>query len=651
MGLLAPLGLGLLALLAPVIAMYLLKRRREEVAVSSTFLWERVVQDMEANAPWQRLRRNLLLLLQLLFLLLVILAAARPFLRTVGAASESLILIVDGSISMAASDVEGGSRLEAARREALRLTEQLPPDGRVTVIRAGAGAEVLIAATRDRVAVAQALERVTPSAADSDVSAALNLAAAVAARQPESEIVLLSDGAVTAPTRVGLERALRYIPIGESGNNQAVSALNLRPQGQGYSLFVQVTNYGNEAVSRRLALAVNGAPYAAFDLELAAGERAERVVDGLPATTGEVQASLDGQDTLLADDSAWAVPPAAGQRTVRLVTAGNVFLRAGLGLLPGVQLTLVAPSETVEVTDTVGVAVTGTVAAPTLTVLDRVITDAVALAPGSDGALLLIAPPAPLPSLGITVTGVISQPVPVPASPEDPLLRYVDLSDVAIARAQQVVLPDWARPAIVDANSGAPLLWIGETGGRQVALLAFDLHASDLVLRVAFPLLLANVVDALVLGPTGSLIDQPTLGQPVPLPLPPEATAVEIQQPDGRVARLRPDDGEPVFVPEQLGLHQVRWPGTDLPPAAFAVNLFNPQESNVAPASQLALDPAEGAAAGGTPRPLTEEGRQEYWRPLALVALAVLLVEWLVSQRDARARLAGWWRARRVRAA
>ncbi|MCZ7571752.1 MAG: VWA domain-containing protein [Ardenticatenaceae bacterium] len=343
MGLVAPLGLGLLALLAPIIAMYLLKRRREEVVVSSTYLWERVVQDIEANTPWQRLRRNLLLLLQVLFVLLLVLAAARPFLRTAGAAGRSLILIVDSSVSMAAIDGQGGSRLEAARREALRLTDGLPPDGRATVIRAGAGAEVLVAATRDRVAVEQALASIRPVAADSDLSAALNLAAAVAARQPESEIVLLSDGAVTAPTRVALEGRLRYVSVGQSGDNQAISALTLQPQGKGYALFVQVTNYAQAPASRRLTITAGEAPYAAFDLDLQPGQRAERVVGDLPATTTQVRASLGGQDLLAADDVAWAVPPPSGTRSVRLVTPGNIFLRAGLGLLPDVQLTVAAP--------------------------------------------------------------------------------------------------------------------------------------------------------------------------------------------------------------------------------------------------------------------------------------------------------------------
>ncbi|MCZ7571753.1 MAG: hypothetical protein M5U01_24645 [Ardenticatenaceae bacterium] len=206
---------------------------------------------------------------------------------------------------------------------------------------------------------------------------------------------------------------------------------------------------------------------------------------------------------------------------------------------------------------------------------------------------------------------------------------------------------------IVDANSGAPLLWVGETGGRQVAALAFDLHASDLALRVAFPLLLANLVDALTLGPTGRLADQCAgtaacpYGQPLALPVPPAASTVEVVAPDGRSTRLTPDGGQVAFAAEQLGLYEVRWPETELPPARFAVNLFSPQESKLTPVANLTLATAEGSGAA-TPEPLAAEGRHELWRVLALVALAVLLVEWLVAQRDARVRLQAWWRARRA---
>lgn len=134
---LAPLALLALAVAGPlIIAMYLLKLRREDRPVSSTFLWRRMVRDLEANAPWQRLRFNWLLLLQLLLLLLLAFALARPFFTTVGISGRNLIIVLDRSASMASTD-SSGTRLEAAKQQAIALIDQLPDGGRATIIAAG----------------------------------------------------------------------------------------------------------------------------------------------------------------------------------------------------------------------------------------------------------------------------------------------------------------------------------------------------------------------------------------------------------------------------------------------------------------------------------------------------------------------------------
>ena len=61
MNFLAPAGFALGLLLPVIVALYLLKLRRTEHEVSSIYLWRRMVRDVEANAPWQKLRPNLLL--------------------------------------------------------------------------------------------------------------------------------------------------------------------------------------------------------------------------------------------------------------------------------------------------------------------------------------------------------------------------------------------------------------------------------------------------------------------------------------------------------------------------------------------------------------------------------------------------------------
>src|SRR5918999_5604497 len=131
----APLALLGLLFLPVVVAMYLLKLRREEAVVPSTLLWTRLVADVEANAPWQKLRRSLLLLLQLLLVLILALLAARPFLERPAGLARDIVLIVDASASMAATDVVP-DRLTAAKQVAIDSLKNLPTGGKVSVIAA-----------------------------------------------------------------------------------------------------------------------------------------------------------------------------------------------------------------------------------------------------------------------------------------------------------------------------------------------------------------------------------------------------------------------------------------------------------------------------------------------------------------------------------
>ena len=99
MSFLTPLFLLLSLLAGPIILLYMLRLRRQEMQVSSTLLWQKLLRDREANAPWQRLRRNLLLILQLLILAFLVLALARPFWPVATVVSGNVVLLLDASAS------------------------------------------------------------------------------------------------------------------------------------------------------------------------------------------------------------------------------------------------------------------------------------------------------------------------------------------------------------------------------------------------------------------------------------------------------------------------------------------------------------------------------------------------------------------------
>ena len=90
-----------------LVLLYFLKLKRRDMEVSTTLLWKKAIQDLQANAPFQKLRRNILLLLQLLVLAAALLALAQPELRDRGITNQRHIILIDRSASMSGSRRDG----------------------------------------------------------------------------------------------------------------------------------------------------------------------------------------------------------------------------------------------------------------------------------------------------------------------------------------------------------------------------------------------------------------------------------------------------------------------------------------------------------------------------------------------------------------
>lgn len=612
---LAPSFLALAALALPIIILYMLRLRRREVMVSSTLLWQRLTRDREANTLWQRLRRNLLLLLQLLILAALVVALARPYLPVPSVAAGSVALILDASASMNAADMPGGAtRFTAAQDIARALIADLASGKVMTIIAAGPTPLVLSPPTADRAALREAVDRAQPTHAPADWEATLALAAASIAGREQASIVILSDGGL--PTDLpALPAEVRYVRVGREAHNLAVSALALRPTADSPQAFAAVTNYGPHDAAAILSISADGTLLRAERLSVPAGETAHITLSDLPPDVAVIRAALtpplEGAppDYLPLDDTAYAVytPPFGGR--ILLVTEGNLFLEQVLAALPALQAFRAPPGNL-----------------PTepydLVILDGWLPDEL-----PDTNLLIINPPH---SSALFAVGEPFNETRFLRQADDPILAFVNFGQIAIREAVHVETSGWAR-LLVEAEGG-PLLLAGEVGARRAAILTFDLHASDLPLRVDFPILIANLLDWYA---PAQVVDAPdALRAADPVTIRPQATTTEVRitRPDGRRELLPVGEGVLTFTAtDQLGVYRVELLSGSAATAsdAFAVNLFAPAESAIAPRETITI----GQAAVGEARSADETGQRELWPYLAAAALAVLLVEWWVYHR------------------
>lgn len=595
MSLLNPLALLLAALAIPVVLLYLLKPRRREQSVSSTLLWQQVALEREGRVPWQRLRVPLLLLLQLATLAVLVFALTRPFVLAPASPSSRILVLLDASASMQATD-EPPSRFEAARERIRAVIRNKPGSVEMALLLVDGAPRALSAPTTDASALLQALDRAAPAFGEANWSAAVALALALGAGSPEVETLAFTDGAHAEDLNALPGRAQAVI-LGRRNANLALGALSLRADAGGLSVLVRVVNTGAQAQRALVTVRADDQLVNAQWMTLAAGEAQDWSLRGLPRETQVVFAEIREAeaDDLALDNKLYAVNAATIERSVLLLSSGNLFLEQALSLLPGIRvvraLTLTTPAA----------------ASLDLYVVDSLTTEL----PSGVNVLWLGA------GLPFTMTGSFTDTAYLRTTPH-PIARSVDWRAVNVQEAYQIERPPWLRP-IIEGRGGALVLAGEDPSGRwgRFVALPFDLRRSDLPLQVAFPVLVANAVDWLA----------PAFGLDLPGLIAPGEV---VRLPAG--AQLTLPNGETVAVPEegfaqtsQIGIY--RFVSSDRQ-GAFAVNFVNLKESQLTPNPNLSLG-QEGIPQASNL--ITEQ--REFWRALAAAALILLLVEWWIYQR------------------
>jgi hypothetical protein len=608
---------------AAVAVLYLLKLRRREIAVPFVKLWEIVLAEKQTTRLFARLKRLLSFLIALLAVGLIAGALGDPRYAGATAQGRTIVILVDASASMRATDVEP-SRVERAKTELRAFIDELGPADRALVAQMDTTATPLSPLTSEPSVLKEALDGVAAHDVAADLRAGLRLAGDILRGQSNPEVLIASDGRLEAPGDVARrmrEDGIRisWLKVGREGKNVAITAFAVRryPLDKSQSeVLVELWNPSEADAEIELTLLGDGEPIDVERLRIAKGERLSRFfqnVSGADRTLEAVLKYADGTtDQLAADDHFYARLPERRRARILAVTDGNLYLSAALLLDEYLDVTEVSPANY-----------------PPEGRFDAIIFDGFVPPSPPDTHAIYLYPNAPEGVSGpFEITGTIDRPYFDEVDRRHPLVRFTALADVNVADALEVRLSDGDRR--VAGDSRGPLLVAGTRNGKRIVAFTFDVRRSDLPLRVAWPLLLLNAIDWFVEEDTGYVSSHRT-GESWYIPVAAQTTGAVMRAPDGSEREVPIAEGRAVYTGVDAGFYTLvaeREGGSD--ENVVAANIGPGDEGDIAPPAHLALAdevnadrPSEGKAGV----------RRELWIYLVFAVLLLAVIEWWTYHR------------------
>ncbi len=609
-------GVGLLT-----VALYVLRLRRRPVSVPFSPIWQRVLRDKQSTHLFSQLKRWLSLLLQLALVGLMILALGDPRLADGWLDGRTMVVLVDTSASMQASDVEP-TRIAQAKKRLSELIEGLSGTDRMLIAEMGPTPHPLSTITEDISELEAAVEQIHATDTEADLERGLRFALDSLRGLSKPEVIVISDGALgdteAIAKRLSLgETKLSYVPVGSGGTNVAITQFSVRryPLDKNrYEVLLEVANTNDTPAEVELTLLGDGDVVDVTTLRLGPEERVPRIYSDLAGASRTLEAKLrllgETPDQLAADNHAFALMPERRRVKVLLITAGNTYLEAALLLDEYLEVTPVAPDATLPNER-----------------FDVTILDGVAPAvEATHGSLLYLDPPAEGAPVGyrkkradITDFGFDTW------DKKSPLLSFIAPGNIQVTQGHALEPKEGDK--VVGASDLGPILVEGSRNGQRFAALGFDPRNSDFVLRVAWPIFLLNAINTFASEDSRYLSSFRT-GEVWHIPAPSELELATLKSPRGEELTVAVKNGYATFFGEEAGFYELL--GADEKPVhTFAANLSNLNESHLSPAPQLALGEVNAGAVEGFAKGV----RRELWLTLLLLVMAVSLLEWFSYHR------------------
>lgn len=642
-----------LALGVPIVIFYILKIRLRRQPVSTVMFWQQVLDEQNPRSIWQRLRHFVSLLLQLAMLALLALAVADPYFFWEVRSARRIVVVIDNSASMNATDVKP-NRLSEAKRQAEQLIAGMRHRDEFALVAAGTQPQVVVGFTSRQKTVSSAVQSLAATDGPSHIAEAVALGRRLLGERQDGkqqQVVVFTDGrfegveelarsltpqpapdAPSTPSTAAPADSLAEVKlqiIGTRAGNVGITQFQVRRSlvdPLGYEILAEVTNASDQPSECRFEVELNDEPIDVVPLKLEAGGKWSQVFEKTSAGGGHLVAQLTLDDALAADNTASAVLPKREIQPVILVTSGNLFLQKVFEVNPLVKLTVVSEAP-------------ATIPPGTVVVYHRVTPDKIP--PG----LAFIIDPANATNL-FGIGEQIANPIVTKQDKDSPLMSHVRLDNVLMPEARALTPTQTEQTQVLaEAVTKEPLFFAVNRPQGRVLVLTVNLDKGDLPLRTAFPITVANALHWFA-GNKGDLREALPAGALATVTgndfvRPAKSKTLMLRSPTGELKPLPVNSDKMTLGPldhcgvwnivEETASDSTKPPGTkaEQPPPLLEVacNLSSAPETDIRPLEELlsTTNSVSPVLAGLGSRPI--------WFWLLLAGLILTTVEWAMYQR------------------
>ncbi|MGM0845630.1 MAG: vWA domain-containing protein [Bacillota bacterium] len=604
MGFLTPSFLWLGGFLAVLILFYLFRKEFTEKEISSTLLWDHLVQEWKANRWWKKLQRHLLLLLQILIVCLLVLAMAQPFYSGEGITGNHVVVILDPSASMGAREGEM-TRFDEAKEDVLNIVDSLGSGQQLSLLTGGKIPQLKLSGETDKQLMKKAINEIAVTYEEDNMIQAAGYASSLISEE-EGEIHLFTDS-LKKEELEEVPSSHRFVVhnIGEQRNNLSLRAFGVAEKGETISGVMTVANESKE--DKTVSVSIEGEDEIVNETIVVKAEGTELLyVEDLPQSS-YYEAFITSGDDYEADNKISAIHGGSAENTVFLAGKTNPFLEKVLPLL-GYDSIALSESEGGELLypeNIEGIYI--------LTGIEQ--------ENWPDGPKFILSPAE---GGSFEVGEKIESAEGISSVDSSPLLSYVEMEEVFLQSRNP--FNESGLETIVYSGDEA-VISQGTYKGSPLLMTAFDLEDSDWPLQPGFPIFVKNALQFLQQ-------ENQTLGYGYPneerkISFSSDSKEASFINPlNGQTLKKLSLDSEMIQMPETPGVYELKETSASGARERYLAVLL--------PEKEFVITPEESFTIGGISHSEEDEQNQSIhhlWKWIAVLALFLLILEWEVYRR------------------